>query len=79
MVRYIKATDLTAEQRHCLEEAIRNDADAERRWSAEALSPDHAVLFRKDGKRLSISCRYPLWVSLSALPHFEAKRARRDR
>jgi len=57
VVRYIKATDLTAEQRQCLEEAIRNDADAERRWSAEALGPDHAVLFRKDGKRLSISCR----------------------
>ena len=75
MVRYIKATDLTAEQRQCLEEAIKNDAHAERRWSAE----DHAVLFRKDGKRLSISCRYPLWVSLSALPHFEAKLARRDR
>jgi hypothetical protein len=42
MVRYIKATDLTAEQRQCLEEAIRNDAHAERRWSAEALSPHHA-------------------------------------
>jgi len=79
VVRYIKATDLTAEQRHCLEEAIRNDADAERRWSAEALGPDHAVLFRKDGKRLSISCRYPLWVSLSRLTHFEAKLARRNR
>jgi hypothetical protein len=77
MVRYIKATDLTTEQRQC--EAIKNDAHAERRWSAEALSPNHAVLFRKDGKRLSISCRYPLWVSLSALPHFEAKLARRNR
>ena len=37
MVRYIKATDLTTEQRQCLEEAIKNDAHAERRWSAEAL------------------------------------------
>jgi hypothetical protein len=79
MVRYIKATDLTSEQRQRLEEAITNDADGERRWSAEALSPDHAVLFRKDGKSLSISCRYPLWVSLSALPHYEAKLARRSR
>ena len=48
MVRYIKATDLTAEQRQCLEEAIKlmPNAAGRRKLSAR-ITP---WLFRKDGR-----------------------------